>query len=146
MAHPSGYQAIHSLPRGSKHSRRWWWHETAPTPAAHIPLLVYVRRTANTYKMDYFFNIFLKVNFENTMGASTSIQEYSEEVLLAATKGDVAKLMAVLESGDKIVEETEEATKGRFAFSIPFCHYYFEKLRMHLRGSHDWCTVYMRWC
>lgn len=43
MAHPSGYQAIHSLPRGSKHSRRWWWHETAPTPAAHIPLLVYVR-------------------------------------------------------------------------------------------------------
>lgn len=85
-------------------------------------------------------------NFENTMGASTSIQEYSEEVLLAATEGDVAKLMAVLESGDKIVEETEEATKGRFAFSIPFCHYYFEKLRMHLRGSHDWCTVYMRWC
>lgn len=104
------------------------------------------------YKMDFFFKyFFFKVNFEarnfeNTMGASTSIQEYSEEVLLAATEGDVAKLMAVLESGDKIVEETEEATKGRFAFSIPFCHYYFEKLRMHLRGSHDWCTVYMRWC
>lgn len=97
--------------------------------------------------MDFFLKLISRQgNFENTMGASTSIQEYSEEVLLAATEGDVAKLMAVLESGDKIVEETEEATKGRFAFSIPFCHYYFEKLRMHLRGSHDWCTVYMRWC
>ena len=46
------------------------------------------------------------------MGASSSIQEYGEEVLLAATEGNVVKLMEVLATGDKIVQDTEDATKG----------------------------------
>lgn len=46
------------------------------------------------------------------MGAGSSIQEYAEEVLAAATEGDAEKLSRVLASGDTIVETTEEATKG----------------------------------
>jgi hypothetical protein len=46
------------------------------------------------------------------MGAASSVEQYGELILDAASKSDLDALKKVLASGDEIVNTTEGATKG----------------------------------